>query len=100
MGSEELKSGIKRKQVALTVIHKLKVIEQLENGVPGKKIAEEFGTDQQIVSDITEQKESIKTFALKFDVGSDKSSVSNREMLNKPKEVLLEEAVLKWYSQQ
>jgi hypothetical protein len=33
-------------------------------------------------------------------VGSDKSSVSNRQTLKKPKEVLLEEAVLRWYLQQ
>jgi transposase len=100
MDSKELRSGIKRKHVTLTIINKLKVIEQLENGVSGKKIAQEFGISQQTVSDIKKQKESIKTFALKFDVGNDKSSVSNRQTLKKPKEVLLEEAVLKWYSQQ
>jgi hypothetical protein len=37
MDSEELKSGIKGKHVTLTINNKLKVIEQLENGVPGKK---------------------------------------------------------------
>lgn len=100
MDSKELRSGIKRKHVTLTIINKLKVIEQLENGVSGKKIAQEFGISQQTVSDIKKQKESIKTFALKFDVGNNKSSVSNRQTLKKPKEVLLEEAVLKWYSQQ
>jgi transposase len=100
MGSEELRSGIKRKHVTLTISNKLKVIEKLENGVPGKKIAEEFGISQQTVSDIKKQKESIKLFALKFDVGSDKSSVSNRQTLKKPKEMLLEEAVLGWYLQQ
>jgi hypothetical protein len=41
------------------------VIEQLENGVPGNKIVEEFGSGQQTVSDIKKQKESIKTSALK-----------------------------------
>jgi hypothetical protein len=30
-------------------------------------------------------------------VGSDKSSLSNRQTLKMPEEVLLEEAVLKWY---
>lgn len=100
MDSKELKIGIKRKHVTLTINNKLRVIEQLENGVPGKKIAEEFGISQQTVSDIKKQKESIKSFALKFDVGNDKSSASNRQTLKKPKEVLLEEAVLKWYSQQ
>jgi hypothetical protein len=97
MGSKESRSRIKRKHITLTTINKLKVIEQLESGVPGKKVAEEFGIGQQTVSDIKKQRESIKTFALKFDVGSDKSSVSNRQTLNKPKEVLLEEAVMKWY---
>jgi Mg2+ and Co2+ transporter CorA len=43
------------------------VIEQLENCVPGKKIAEEFGIDQETVSDIKKQKESMKTYALKFE---------------------------------
>jgi transposase len=100
MGSEELRRGIKRKHVTLTISNKLKVIEKLENGVSGKKIAAEFGISQQTVSDIKKQKESIKSFALKFDVGSDKSSVSNRQTLKKPKEVLLEEAVLRWYLQQ
>jgi Trp operon repressor len=100
MGSKELRSRIKRKHVTLTIINKLKVIEQLESGVSGRKIAEKFGIGQQTVSDIKKQKESIKTFALKFDVASDKSSVSNRQTLKKPKEVLLEEAVLMWYSQQ
>jgi hypothetical protein len=38
MDSEELKSGIKRKHVTLTINNKFKVIEQLENGVPGKKL--------------------------------------------------------------
>ncbi|PNF19290.1 hypothetical protein B7P43_G07518 [Cryptotermes secundus] len=52
------------------------------------------------LSDIKKQKESIKSFALKFDVGNDKSSASDRQTLKKLKEVLLEEAVLKWYSQQ
>lgn len=33
MGSEELKSGVKRKHVTLTVTNKLKVIEELENGI-------------------------------------------------------------------
>jgi YbbR domain-containing protein len=52
MGSKGLKSGIKRKHVTLTIINKLKVIEQLENDIPGKnKIAEEFSIGQQIVSD-------------------------------------------------
>jgi hypothetical protein len=64
-----------------------------------KKIAEQFGISQQTVSDI-KKKESIKTFALNFDVGKDRSSASNRQILKKPKEVLLEEAVLKWFSQQ
>jgi hypothetical protein len=100
MGSEELRTGMKRKHVTLTISNKLKVIEKLENGVPGKKIAEEFGISQQTVSDIKKQKESIKSFALKFDVGSDKSGVSNRQTLKKPKEMLLEEAVLRWYLQQ
>jgi hypothetical protein len=34
MGSKEFRNGIKRKHVTLTIIKKLKVI---ENGVPGKK---------------------------------------------------------------
>jgi hypothetical protein len=38
MGSKELSSGIKRKHVALTINDKLKVIEQLESGVPGKEL--------------------------------------------------------------
>jgi hypothetical protein len=33
MGFKELKSGIKRKHITLTIINKLKVIEQLEKGV-------------------------------------------------------------------
>jgi predicted DNA-binding protein YlxM (UPF0122 family) len=57
------------------MINKLKVIEQFENGVPGKRIAKEFGIGQQAVSDIKKQKKSVKTFALKFNVDSDKSSV-------------------------
>jgi FixJ family two-component response regulator len=43
MGSKELRSGIKGRHVTLTTINKLKVIEQLVNGVLEKKIAEEFG---------------------------------------------------------
>jgi transposase len=61
----------------LTTINKLKVIEQLVNGVLEKKIAEEFGIGWQTVPDIKKQKDSIKTLALKFYVLSDKSSVSN-----------------------
>jgi predicted XRE-type DNA-binding protein len=60
------------------------VIEQLENGFPGKKIAEQFGISQQTVSDIKKKKESIKTFALNFDVENDESSASNRRTLKKP----------------
>jgi hypothetical protein len=56
MGSIEFKSGIKREHVTLTVINKLKVMEQLENGVPAKYNAEEFDTGQQTVSDIKKQK--------------------------------------------
>jgi hypothetical protein len=37
VGSEELRSGIKRKHVTLTISNKLKVIEKLENGVSGEK---------------------------------------------------------------
>jgi hypothetical protein len=79
MGSKEWRSGIKRKHVTLTIIKKLKVIEQLENGVPVKKMLmlKNLVLASRL-SDIKIEKEYIKTFALKFDVGSDKSSVSNR----------------------
>jgi hypothetical protein len=43
-----LRSGIKRKHITLTIINKLKVIEQPENGVPGGKIAEEFDTGHRL----------------------------------------------------
>jgi hypothetical protein len=64
----------------LTIINKLKVIEQLENGVLGKKLLKNLVLANRL-SDIKKQKESIKT----FDVGSDKGSVSNRQTLKNQK---------------
>jgi hypothetical protein len=38
MCSKELKSGIRRKHITLTIVNKLRVIEELESGVSKKKI--------------------------------------------------------------
>jgi hypothetical protein len=48
-------------------------MEQPDNQVPGNKKCEEFDIGQQTVPDIKKQKESVKTFASKFDVRSDKA---------------------------
>jgi CCR4-NOT transcriptional regulation complex NOT5 subunit len=64
-----------------------------------KQIAEEFDIGQQTVSYFKKQREPIKTFASKLDVRSDKSCMSNRQTLKKPKEALLEEAAFKWHLQ-
>lgn len=57
MGSKNLRSGIKRKNLTLTIINKLKMTEQLVNDVSGRnKITEKFHIGQQTVSAIKKQK--------------------------------------------
>lgn len=95
-----VKSGGKPKRTTLTITDKLNVIEQLEKDVPVSNICLQFKIAKRTVSDIKINKEKIKLFSIKFNVGSSsKKCVDNRKHIKLPPNKNLEEAVYKWYTQ-
>ncbi|CAH2217865.1 jg17698 [Pararge aegeria aegeria] len=52
----------KRKRVVLSLADKLKIIEQLDKGVTGKKLSEIYGVGQATISDIKNSKSTLLNF--------------------------------------
>ncbi|CAB3224322.1 unnamed protein product [Arctia plantaginis] len=52
----------KRKRVVLSLADKLKIIEQLDKGVTGKKLSEIYGVGQSTISDIKNSKSTLLNF--------------------------------------
>lgn len=81
---------MKRKNVTLSVVDKLKILDKVDAGVSPAKIVEESGISKQTVSDIKRHKEKIKIFVQMFNSGGEMSSRKNVKM---PSYENLEEAV-------
>jgi IS30 family transposase len=90
---------VKRKRSVLSIVEKLKIIDKLESRVPVASIVDEYGTGLTTVRDLKRDKDKIRKFSVKFQVGSEKVK-SARKTLKIPASLELEEAVYKWCEQQ
>jgi predicted DNA-binding protein YlxM (UPF0122 family) len=94
-------SNGKRKRVHLTLTQKLQLIRKLEAGASVSSVCEEFGVKKQTVSDIRKSKDKLTSFALKFSVDKSQSTpVGDRKHMRLGRDMNIENAVYKWYTQQ
>ncbi|OWR54561.1 jerky protein [Danaus plexippus plexippus] len=86
----------KRKRVVLSLGDKMKIIEGIKNGESGSKLAQIYGVGVSTISDIKKNSASLMkfTYALEKEDGS-----SQRKVMKKPKNEILENAVFTWFLQ-
>lgn len=87
----------KRKRVVLSLADKLKIIEQLDKGVTGKKLSEIYGVGQATISDIKNSKSTLLNFV---SVLENEDGSSSRKTMKTATNKNLEDAVFKWFLQQ
>ncbi|CAM1298588.1 Uncharacterised protein r2_g825 [Pycnogonum litorale] len=97
------KTSAKRKRVNLSIGDKLELIKKLESGVSVARVCEIYGVKKQTVSDIRKAKDTLRKYAVPFNVDSSKDKkgvIHVRRHMKDPQSKELEEAVFKWYVQQ
>ncbi|CAH1996004.1 unnamed protein product [Acanthoscelides obtectus] len=87
----------KRKRVVLSLADKLKIIEQLDKGVTGKKLSEIYGVGQATICDIKNSKSTLLNFV---SVLENEDGSSSRKTMKTATNKNLEDAVFKWFLQQ
>nr|CAH7717065.1 unnamed protein product [Callosobruchus chinensis] len=87
----------KRKRVVLSLADKLKIIEQLDKGVTGKKLSEIYGVGQATICDIKNSKSTLSNFV---SVLENEDGSSSRKTMKTSTNKNLEYAVFKWFLQQ
>ena len=87
----------KRKRVVLSLADKLKIIEQLDKGVTGKKLSEIYGVGQATICDIKNRKSTLLNFV---SVLENEDGSSSRKTMKTATNKNLEDAVFKWFLQQ
>lgn len=87
----------KRKRVVLSLADKLKIIEQSDKGVPGKKLAEMYGVGQSTISDIKSKKHTLLNFV---SVLENNDGSSSRKSMKAATNKDLEDVIFKWFLQQ
>ena len=101
--SSNVSKSVKRKRVNLSMVKKLELIKDIEEGATVKSVCEKYGVKRQTVSDIRKNKEKLEKFAASYynDAASSKSGkVGNRKHMKTGKEESLDAAVMKWYVQE
>ena len=87
----------------LTISAKLELLKELNSGYSVAKVCEEFVVKKQTVSDIRKAREKLQAFAVKSDVSvnKDKSGmIHKRKHMKVCTSKELEEAAVKWYTQE
>ncbi|KAG5898696.1 hypothetical protein JTB14_030646 [Gonioctena quinquepunctata] len=84
----------KRKRVVLSLADKLKIIEQLDKGVTGKKLSEIYGVGKATISDIKNSKSTLLNFV---SVLENEDGSSSRKTMKTATNKNLEDAVFKWF---
>lgn len=86
----------KRKRVVLSLKDKVKIIQNLNNGEPGSKLAQIYGVGTSTISDIKKNSDNIMKFtcALEKEDGS-----TQRKAMKKSQNEILENAVFTWFLQ-
>ncbi|KAG5899154.1 hypothetical protein JTB14_028991 [Gonioctena quinquepunctata] len=84
----------KRKRVVLSLADKLKIIEQLDKGVTGKKLSEIYGVGKATISDIKNSKSTLLNFV---SVLENEDGSSSRKTMKTATKKNLEDAVFKWF---
>lgn len=87
----------KRKRVVLSLADKLKIIEQSDKGVTGKKLAEMYGVGQSTISDIKSSKRTLLNFV---SVLENNDGSSSRKSMKAATNKDLEDVIFKWFLQQ
>ncbi|XP_057657371.1 jerky protein homolog-like [Diorhabda carinulata] len=87
----------KRKRVVLSLTDKLKIIEQLDKGVTGKKLSEIYGVGEATICDIKNSKSTLLNFVWVFE---NEDGSSSRKTMKTATNKNLEDAVFKWFLQQ
>ena len=93
----------KRKRVNLSVVQKLELIKNIENGASIVGVCEQYGVKKQMVSDIRKSKKKLMKYAASYcvDASSSKSGkVKTRKHMKTGKDQALDAAVMKWYIQE
>ncbi|CAG9584542.1 unnamed protein product [Danaus chrysippus] len=81
----------KRKRVVLSLKDKINIIDSLNKGETGCKLAEKYGVGASTISDIKKNTDSILLYTCKF---------KHRKVMKKPKNELLDEALFCWFLQE
>jgi Ca2+-dependent lipid-binding protein len=63
---------VKRNRTLLSITEKLEIIDKLESRVPVANVVDEYGIGLITVKDLKREKDKIRKFSLKFQVGSEK----------------------------
>ena len=87
----------KRKRVVLTLAEKIRIIERLEAGEVGGKLAKEYGVGTSTISDIKKAKEKIRAFVAEQE--SSKSLI-NRRTMKRCIDADLDKMLIIWFKQE
>ena len=90
-------------RVNLSVVQKLELIKNIENGASVAGVCEQYGVKKQTVSDITKSKEKLMKYAASYCVDasfSKSGKVKTRKHMKTGKDQALDAAVMKWYVQE
>ena len=88
----------KRKRVNLSVVQKLELIKNIENGASVAGVFEQYGVKKQMASDIRKSKEKLMKYAASYcvDASSSKSGeVKTRKHMKTGKDQALDVAIMK-----
>ena len=93
----------KRKRVNLSVVQKLKLIKNIENGASVAGVCKQYGVKKQLVCDIRKSKEKLMKYAALYCVDASSSQsgkVKTKKHMKTGKDQAFNAAVMKWYVQE
>jgi hypothetical protein len=101
----EIKKTIqKKKKNVITVENRKEIISKLDTGISGTSIAEEYNVSESTISKIKKNKANVLERIEKFKKNVESSpkpiDLSSKKSLKSAKDVVLENAVLIWFTQQ
>jgi transcriptional regulator with XRE-family HTH domain len=97
------KTPFKKKKV-LSFKQRKEIIEKLEVGISGTSLAEEYGVSESTISKIKQNKnrvlDGIENFVKNSPISPESVDLSSKKSLKTAKDMVLENALLMWFTQQ
>ena len=88
---------VKRPRKVLSLETKREILRQCDEGWSSASIQQEYGIQKSSLSDLKKAREKIAAYTNDFSSASKTGKKKNRKTMAKPKNVNLDQCVIKWY---